>query len=57
MTNNTSNLFTFQHGGVCGLDISPGPPTRTGEKTRLFLLPQLQDRDHTHVDIDKVCVN
>ena len=57
MTNNTSNLFTFQHGGVCGLDISPGPPTRTGEKTRLFLLPQLQDRDHTHIDIDKVCVN
>ena len=33
-----------KNGGVCGLDILPGPPSRTGEITRLFLLPQLHDR-------------
>ena len=46
-------LALQRHGGVCGVDISPGPPSRSGEVIRLFLLPQLQDRDHTHVDHDK----
>ena len=30
-----------KHGGVCGLDFTPGPPSREGELVRLFLLPQL----------------
>jgi hypothetical protein len=50
---NHSKFYSFQpnllvsHGGVCGLDIIPGPPSRTGEKARLFLLPMLHTRNGT----------